>query len=178
MCLSDVKSFFNQVSLLTRVDTGHRDMIVSLDFLPLVTEYVHSLSLHLLKIQHDAQTDFYGTKLATCSSDKSVKIFDVKPDGHQTFLAELLGFIHNKPVNLSGGVCKQACDFSHEGPVWQLSWSHPMYGSLLCSCSYDRRVIVWKESSGKWSKHYEYLNHDASGVYTIAHIFDLKHQDM
>lgn len=105
------------VSLITRLDTGHRDMI------------------------HDAQTDFYGTKLATCSSDRSVKIFDVKPDGQQVFVAELLG---------------------HEGPVWQLSWSHPMHGNLLCSCSYDKKVIIWKESAGKWSKHYEYSNHDAS----------------
>ena len=27
---------------------------------------------------HDAQMDFYGTRLATCSSDRLVKIFDVK----------------------------------------------------------------------------------------------------
>jgi len=104
-------------SLVTRVDTGHRDLI------------------------HDAQMDYYGIKLATCSSDKSVKIFDVKPDGQHSFVTELLG---------------------HEGPIWQLSWSHPMHGSLLCSCSYDRKVIIWKESGGKWSKFHEYNNHDAS----------------
>uniref|UniRef100_A0A915IPK0 Protein SEC13 homolog n=1 Tax=Romanomermis culicivorax TaxID=13658 RepID=A0A915IPK0_ROMCU len=104
-------------SLVSRIDTGHRDMI------------------------HDAQMDFYGTKLATCSSDRSVKIFDVKPDGSQTFITELLG---------------------HDGPVWQLSWSHPMHGNLLASCSYDKKVIIWKETSGKWNKFYEYCNHDAS----------------
>ena len=27
---------------------------------------------------HDAQMDFYGTRLATCSSDRIIKIFDVK----------------------------------------------------------------------------------------------------
>jgi WD40 repeat protein len=31
-------------------------------------------------------------------------------------------------------------DFRHEGPVWQVSWSHPMFGNLLASCSYDRKV--------------------------------------
>ena len=40
------------------VDTGHEDMV------------------------HDAQMDYYGTRLATCSSDKLVKIFEVK-DGTQ-----------------------------------------------------------------------------------------------
>jgi len=105
------------VSLIARVDTNHRDMI------------------------HDAQMDYYGTKLATCSSDRVVKLFEVKPNGQQMHLADLIG---------------------HEGPVWQVSWSHPMYGSLLASCSYDRKVIIWKEANGKWGKLYEYSNHDAS----------------
>lgn len=30
---------------------------------------------HLL--QHDAQLDYYGKRLATCSSDRTVKVFDV-----------------------------------------------------------------------------------------------------
>ena len=30
--------------------------------------------------------------------------------------------------------------FSHEGPVWQLSWAHPKFGNILASCSYDRKV--------------------------------------
>ncbi|CAB1315600.1 unnamed protein product [Coregonus sp. 'balchen'] len=42
--------------------------------------------------------DYYGTRLATCSSD------------------------------------------SHEGPVWQVAWAHPMYGNILASCSYDRKI--------------------------------------
>lgn len=36
--------------------------------------------------------DYYGTRLATCSSDRSVKIFDVKPSGQQILLADLQGF--------------------------------------------------------------------------------------
>lgn len=35
----------------------------------------------------------------------------------------------------------------HEGPVWQVAWAHPKFGSLLASCSYDGRVIIWKEQS-------------------------------
>lgn len=33
----------------------------------------------------------------------------------------------------------------HEGPVWQVAWAHPKFGSLLASCSFDSRVVVWKE---------------------------------
>ena len=36
------------------------------------------------------------------------------------------------------------------------------FGSLLASCSYDRRVIVWQEGNGQWNKIHEYTNHDSS----------------
>ena len=44
--------------------------------------------LHLF--QHDAQMDYYGTRLATCSSDRTVKIFDVR-NGGQILVADLRG---------------------------------------------------------------------------------------
>lgn len=40
--------------------------------------------------QHDAQMDYYGTRLATCSSDRSLKIFDVR-NGGQILIADLRG---------------------------------------------------------------------------------------
>ncbi|XP_069592322.1 protein SEC13 homolog isoform X2 [Ranitomeya imitator] len=104
------------VSVINNVDTSHEDMI------------------------HDAQMDYYGIRLATCSSDRSVKIFDVK-NGGQILIADLRG---------------------HEGPVWQVAWAHPMYGNILASCSYDRKVIIWKEENGTWDKTYEYTGHDSS----------------
>ena len=70
---------------------------------------------------HDAQLDFYGRRLATCGSDRSAKVFDVE-GGAQT--GELAG---------------------HEGPVWQVAWAHPQFGTLIASCGYDRRVIVHRE---------------------------------
>ena len=78
--------------------------------------------------------------MATCSSDRSIKIFDVK-DGTQTHVADLKG---------------------HEGPVWQLAWAHPRYGTILASCSYDRRVILWREERGTWSQLYNHTCHDSS----------------
>ncbi|GLG99118.1 hypothetical protein R5R35_012173 [Gryllus longicercus] len=103
------------VSVLNTVDTGHEDII------------------------HDAEMDYYGLRLATCSSDHSVKIFDIR-NGTQSLKADLKG---------------------HYGPVWQVAWAHPKYGNLLASCSYDRKVIIWKEA-GEWQKFYEYNSHDSS----------------
>lgn len=106
------------VSIVQQVDTFHDDMI------------------------HDAQMDFYGTRLATCSSDRTVRIFETTNNSQQ-LLTTLVG---------------------HEGPVWQVAWSHPKFSNLLASCSYDKKVIIWKETgpNNKWEKVYEYNNHDSS----------------
>lgn len=47
--------------------------------------------------------------------------------------------------------------------MWQVAWAHPMFGNVLASCSYDRKVIVWKEENGSWDKMYEYTGHESSG---------------
>jgi protein transport protein SEC13 len=80
--------------------------------------------------------DFYGRRLATCSSDRLIKIFDINPStGTQKHVADLKG---------------------HEGPVWQVAWAHPRFGTLLASCSYDRKVKIWREvQAGVWSVVYE-----------------------
>lgn len=82
-----------------------------------------------LDMVHDAQLDYYGKRLATCSSDRTVKVFDLSGD-QRTHIADLKG---------------------HEGPIWTVCWAHPRYGSLLASASFDHRVILWKEGSdGQW----------------------------
>lgn len=49
-----------------------------------------------------------------------------------------------------------------------MAWAHPSFGSLLASCSYDGRVIIWKEegtatgTSGRWIKAKEHKAHDSS----------------
>ena len=105
--------------------------------------------------------DYYGCRLATCSSDRSVRIYDVK-NGTQTLIADLRG--HEGPVRTT------IFNFLHTiiiynitfFQVWQIAWAHPKFGNLLASCSYDRKVIFWKETNGQWMKFYEYANHDSS----------------
>jgi len=90
---------------------------------------------------HDSQFDYYSKRLATCSSDRTVKIFDVTGD------------IYHNSATLLG----------HEGPVWQVSWAHPKFGVILASCSYDGSVLVHKEApQNVWTKVYESKMHDLS----------------
>lgn len=89
---------------------------------------------------HDAVLNFYGNRLATCSSDKTIKIFDVEGNNH-TLVDTLKG---------------------HDGPVWCVSWAHPKFGNILASASYDAKVIIWKENNGQWGKAIEHTNHQAS----------------
>lgn len=95
---------------------------------------------------HDAQLDYYGKRLATCSSDRTVKVFDV---------------VDGEAQRTSGHTLK-----GHTGPVWQVAWAHPKYGHILASCSYDGKVIIWKEQTGQagggWAKIKEHTLHDAS----------------
>eukprot|EP00298_Acanthocystis_sp_HF-20_P006378 c16260_g1_i1.p1 GENE.c16260_g1_i1~~c16260_g1_i1.p1 ORF type:complete len:315 (+),score=121.27 c16260_g1_i1:1-945(+) len=90
---------------------------------------------------HDTQPDYYGTRLATCSSDRLIKIFDITSKQPKA-IAELAG---------------------HSGPVWQVSWAHPKFGSMLASCGYDRKVIIWKEGQNNlWTPVKEYTGHSSS----------------
>jgi protein transport protein SEC13 len=41
--------------------------------------------------KHDAQLDFYGKRLATASSDRTVKVFDVQGEGSYTLVDTLRG---------------------------------------------------------------------------------------
>ncbi|KAF7983616.1 hypothetical protein HWV62_20536 [Athelia sp. TMB] len=95
---------------------------------------------------HDAQLDYYGKRLATCSSDRTVKVFDVVDGDAQR----------------SGGHTLKG----HTGPVWQVAWAHPKYGHILASSSYDGKVLIWKEQQGAgaggWSKIKEHSLHTAS----------------
>lgn len=94
---------------------------------------------------HDVTMDYYGKRVATASSDATIKIVGVTNNSSQ-HLATLTG---------------------HQGPVWQVAWAHPKFGSLLASCSYDGKVIIWKEGNqNDWSQ-FQVFDHKSS-VNSIA----------
>ena len=43
-------------------------------------------------MQHDAVLDYYGRRLATCSSDKTIKIFEVENESHR-LVETLKGYV-------------------------------------------------------------------------------------
>ena len=64
----------------------------------------------------------------------------------------------------------------HTGPVWQVAWAHPKFGQILASCSYDGKVIIWKEQQGQgpgaggWTKIKEHTLHKASGAHFVFYL--------
>ncbi|KAI9115829.1 hypothetical protein K1719_013498 [Acacia pycnantha] len=91
---------------------------------------------------YDVAMDFYGKRLATASSYHTIKIVGVSNTASQ-HLATLTG---------------------HQGPVWQVEWAHPEFGSLIASCSYDGRVIIWKEegNQNEWTQAHVFDDHKSS----------------
>ncbi|XP_049848602.1 nucleoporin SEH1-B-like [Schistocerca gregaria] len=88
---------------------------------------------------HDAAYDYYGRRLATCSSDQRIKIWDLN--------------------DLQGWVC--TADWkSHSGAIWKIDWAAPEFGQVIASCSFDRSVCIWEEAEDesalgelkKWKK--------------------------
>lgn len=51
--------------------------------------------------------------------------------------------------------------FLYLNSSFKVAWAHPKFGNILASCSYDRKVIIWKEDR-EWVKLFEYSNHDSS----------------
>jgi len=107
---------------------------------------------------HDAVLDYYARRLATCSSDKTINIFDIDSSTNPP--------THRLTSTLTG----------HEGAVWCVAWSHPKFGTILASSSYDGRILIWKEvaggagaggaggagAGGQWQRIYEFTMHTAS----------------
>ena len=97
--------------------------------------------------------------LATCSSDKTIRIHQVSAGtGDNTAAGQ-------NPQNPSASTTKQLAVLKgHGGPVWQIAWSHPIHNSLLASCSYDGKVIIWNTTSSASGASivYEHDFHQAS----------------
>lgn len=73
---------------------------------------------------HDLSYDFYGKRLATCSSDQKIKVFDQTEDGGWKLTYEWK---------------------AHSGSIWKVAWAHPEFGNVIASCSFDRTVCIWEE---------------------------------
>jgi protein transport protein SEC13 len=43
-----------------------------------------------------------------------------------------------------------------------VSWAHPKFGTILASCSYDAKVIIWKEDQNAWTRIKDHTIHTSS----------------
>ena len=81
-------------------------------------------------IIHDVAFDFYGRRMATCSSDHTVKIWDLDENGEWSCSADWK---------------------THSGSVWKVTWAHPEFGQVIATCSFDRTAVIWEEQVGEAS---------------------------
>lgn len=90
----------------------------------------HSINAEHKDLIHDVAYDFYGQRMATCSSDQFVKVWD--QDEHENW---------HLTANWK----------AHSGSVWKVTWAHPDFGQVLATCSFDRTAAVWEEIVGEGS---------------------------
>lgn len=76
---------------------------------------------------HDVAYDYFGKRLATCSSDRTIRVWDLDDNEEWRCSAEWT---------------------AHTGSIWKVHWAAPEYGQILASCSFDRTVCIWEEPEG------------------------------
>jgi len=97
-------------------------------------ETVQTLETDHEDIIHDVKYNYYGTRLATCSSDQKIKVWDLE-------------------VTATGTNWKKSAEWkAHSGSIWKLSWAPAEFGNILASCSFDRSVLIFEEEDSAKGK--------------------------
>jgi len=94
------------------------------------TQVINSMHMDYI---HKVAFDTYGRRMATCSGDRFVRVWDLTDQGTWTLTAQWQ---------------------AHRGSVTSLCWAHPEFGSLLATCGSDQEAKIWEErnySSGSSS---------------------------
>ncbi|MEJ1286663.1 hypothetical protein NN561_017671 [Cricetulus griseus] len=89
---------------------------------------VHNIAEDHEVLMHDMSFDFLGCRMATCSSDQSIKVWNKSESGDWHCIATWK---------------------THSGSVWPVTWAHAEFGQVLASCSVDRTAAVWEEIVGE-----------------------------
>lgn len=75
---------------------------------------------------HQVKFDTYGRRIATCSGDRVVKIFELKSSGEWALTSQWQ---------------------AHKSQVTCLDWAHPEFGSILATCGSDHHAKIWEEQN-------------------------------
>ncbi|OAF66135.1 TPR repeat protein 27 [Intoshia linei] len=145
--VSDFEKYKQQLEINNEIETNVHNKLGNLihSFLVLCQlDYIEKFETKHKDLVHHIAIDFYGEYLASCSSDKLIKIYKINDT-----------------------VKKHICDLKgHTGAVWEVAWSHPRswHDVMLASCSQDKTVIIWKqdEQNASWMTYHVINQHSAS----------------
>jgi nucleoporin SEH1 len=82
------------------------------------------LNSHHTDYVHHVAFDVYGRRMATCSGDRFVRIWNLGSDNNWELSAEFQ---------------------AHRGAVQHLDWCHAEFGTLVATCGNDYDVKIWEE---------------------------------
>ncbi|CAB9518137.1 Nucleoporin SEH1 [Seminavis robusta] len=73
---------------------------------------------------HHISFDVYGRRMATCSGDRFVRVWDLTDTGDWNLVGEWQ---------------------AHRGNVTKIAWAHPEFGSVLATSGSDSDAKIWEE---------------------------------
>jgi nucleoporin SEH1 len=79
---------------------------------------------------HDCAFDVYGRRMATCSGDRFVRVWDLTDNGEWSLVGEWQ---------------------AHKGSVSMLRFAHPEFGSLIATGGSDHEAKIWEERTNATS---------------------------
>jgi nucleoporin SEH1 len=82
-------------------------------------------SMHLDYI-HKVSFDVYGRRIATCSGDRFVRVWELQDSGEWALTSQWQ---------------------AHKSAVTCLDWAHPEFGSILATCGSDHHAKIWEEQN-------------------------------
>ena len=105
-------------------------------------EKITSFQTHHSGSVNKAEFNYNGTKFATCGNDGKINIFSTK-----NILSSSNNILPETELIKNG----------HNQPIFDISFSHPCYGTYLASCGNDKKLIIRKEkSSNNYENIFEY----------------------
>lgn len=94
---------------------------------------------------HDMAFDYYGTRLAVCTSSLKIIIYGLSDEVAADTSAQGPGGESSDKVWEEIATINTRNKTGHTGPIWRLSWGGPEHGDPLASCSEDRSVLIWQD---------------------------------
>lgn len=99
---------------------------------------------------HDLNYDFYGKRIATCSSDQTIKVFEkIEPSIQQQShpAPDSIEALQNSPEWELVDSWK-----AHRTTIVKVAWASPEFGQVIASCSYDGTLKIFEEDPRELKK--------------------------